>query len=141
MNLWSTLSFLRFEKLNISDFWDPLKLLKPSKKVQILDSWPLDTLSMPKKLGIGPGLYRKSVLYLLFHLVYDLLSSVFATRKGKSHFWWPCQITRGLVGKMSLLNIWWCLVGNKSAFRPAIRLESAFSLRLIKIGRIFLVNE
>ena len=77
----------------------------------------------------------------LFHLVYDLLSSVFATRKGKSHFWWPCQITRGLVGKMSLLNIWWCLVGNKSAFRPAIRLESAFYLRLIKIGRISLVNE
>ena len=38
----------------LSCFWGPLKLLKPLKKAQILDSWHLNY-----------GLYGKSVLYLL----------------------------------------------------------------------------
>ena len=38
VNLWSTLLFERFEKLNFSDFWGPQNLLGPSKKTQLLDS-------------------------------------------------------------------------------------------------------
>ena len=44
LNLFSTLLFLEFEKLNISDFWGPQELLFKAKSAQILDSWPL---SMP----------------------------------------------------------------------------------------------
>ena len=46
-------------------------LLRPSKTsealelAQIFDSW-----SMPKKLGMRPGLYGKSVLYLASRLIY-----------------------------------------------------------------------
>ena len=43
-------------------FWGPQELLRPSKKVQILDYLPKVCL---KKQGIGSGLYGKSVLYLL----------------------------------------------------------------------------
>ena len=46
VNLWSTFLFVRFEKFNLSDFWGPLNFLRPSKKTQLLDSWPL---SMPQK--------------------------------------------------------------------------------------------
>ena len=31
LNLWSTLLFVRFERLNFFDFWGPLNLLGPSK--------------------------------------------------------------------------------------------------------------
>ena len=44
LNLWSTLLFVRFEKLIFSDFWGPLNLLGPSKKTQLLNSWPLSML-------------------------------------------------------------------------------------------------
>ena len=47
MKLWSKLLIVRFEKLN-SDFWGPQNLLRPSKKTQLLDSWPL---GMPQKSG------------------------------------------------------------------------------------------
>ena len=41
LNLWSTLLFVRFEKLFFSEFWGPLNLLGSSKKIHLLDSWPL----------------------------------------------------------------------------------------------------
>ena len=62
LNLWSTLVFVRFEKLNFSDFWGPLNLLGPSKKSQLLDSWPL---SMPLKTRPWMNLFKFFVLYLL----------------------------------------------------------------------------
>jgi hypothetical protein len=41
LNLWSTLLFVGFEKLNFSDFWGPQNLLELSTKTQPFDSWPL----------------------------------------------------------------------------------------------------
>ena len=43
-------------------FWGPIKLLRPLKRPKF---WILDIKVCLKKLGIGPGLYVKSVLYLL----------------------------------------------------------------------------
>ena len=62
MNLWSTLLFVHFEKLNFFNFWGPLNLLGPSKKSQLLDSWPL---SMPLKTRPWMNLFKNIVLYLL----------------------------------------------------------------------------
>ena len=45
-----------------SRFWGPLTLSAKAEKAQILDSCPK---SMPKKLGNGPVLDGKSVLYVL----------------------------------------------------------------------------
>ena len=61
-NLWSTLLFVCFEKLNFSDFWGPLNLLGNSKKSQLLDSWPL---SMPLKTRPWMNLFKNIVLYLV----------------------------------------------------------------------------
>ena len=62
MNLWSTLLFVRFEKLFFSDFWGPLNLLGPSKKTQLLDSWPL---SMHQKTRPWISHFKNIVLYLM----------------------------------------------------------------------------
>ena len=72
LNLWSTLVFVRFEKLNFSDFWGPLNLRGPSKKSQLLDSWPL---SLPLKTRPWMNLFKIFVLYLHFmHTLITLLS-------------------------------------------------------------------
>ena len=60
LNSWSAPLFVRFEKLSFSDFWGPLNLLGPSKKSQLLDSWPL---SLPLKTRLN--LFKIFVLYLL----------------------------------------------------------------------------
>ena len=56
VNLWSTLLFERFEKLNFSDFRGLQNLLGPLKKTQLLDSWPL---SIPLKNRPWVGLVWK----------------------------------------------------------------------------------
>ena len=61
LKLWSTLLFERFEELNFSDFWGPVNLLGPSKKTQLLDSWPL---SMSLKTRPWANLFKNIVLYL-----------------------------------------------------------------------------
>ena len=61
LNLWSTLLFVHFEKLNFSNFWGPLNLLGSSKKSQLLDSWPL---SMLLKTRPWMNLFKNIVLYL-----------------------------------------------------------------------------
>ena len=63
LNIWSTLLFVHFEKLNFSNFWGPLNLLGSSKKSQLLDSWPL---SMPLKTRPWMNLFKNIVLYLIF---------------------------------------------------------------------------
>ena len=55
MIAWSTLFFVHFGKSNFSDFWCPQNLLGPSKKTQLLDSWPL---RMPNKLGLEPTVLK-----------------------------------------------------------------------------------
>ena len=61
LNLWSTLLFVLFEKLNFSALWGPLNLLWPLKKAQLLVSWPF---SMPLKTRSWMNLFKNIVLYL-----------------------------------------------------------------------------
>ena len=81
LNLWSTLLFVRFEKLNVSDFWGPLNLLGPSKKSQLLDSWPL---SMPLKTRPWMNLFK---FFVLYHNVGPLY--YWLTKRGRRKFWEP----------------------------------------------------
>ena len=62
VNLLQKISFLRFEKLNFPDFWDPLKLLRPSKKSEILNSWHL---SKTLKTRHWMNLFKNIVMYLV----------------------------------------------------------------------------
>ena len=66
LNLWSTLVFVHFKKQIFSDFWGPLNLLGPSKKSQLLDSWPF---SMPLKTRPWMNLFKFFVLYLVCRYV------------------------------------------------------------------------
>ena len=60
VNLWSTLVFVRFEKLNFFGFRGPQNLMGPLKKTQLLNSWPL---SMPWKTRPWGPLLINIVLY------------------------------------------------------------------------------
>ena len=58
---------VRFEKINFSDFWGPQNLLGPSKKTQLLDSWPL---RMPLKSRPWGNHFKIFVLYLLHNYIF-----------------------------------------------------------------------
>ena len=62
LNLWSTLIFVSFENSNFPIFWGPLNLLGPSKKSNLLDSWPLN---MPLKTRPWINLFKNIVPYLM----------------------------------------------------------------------------
>ena len=65
MNLWSTLSFAFWD---FFDFGDPLKLMRPTKKGEILNIWPLCTTL---KTRHWVDLFKNIVLYPMWpHLLH-----------------------------------------------------------------------
>ena len=117
VKLWSTLLFVRFEKLNFSDFWGPLNLLGPSKKSQLLDSWPL---SMPLKTRTWMNLFKIFVLYLMLSM-YLLRQSSLKDYVCQENIIWASFRTvqfynncGSLVPGMNHANKYPCTMGSKS---------------------------